>query len=156
MVSRPRPKITAANAAPRAAITITLTAKTRARCGVANRTGTMLRCRNSLPAARMPRMSMTTQGIAPNLSIWLVLASVPSGAAPAGHAGRADRPRARGAHAGRPGLVQRRDRRTAVPQPGDRENARGTAADQAAGPRQDPARGTCPRDPAGPPRGPPR
>src|SRR6185437_15725373 len=52
--------------------------------------------------------------------------------------GAARRPRARGAHAGRPGLVQRRDRRTALPQPGHRENARGAAADQAAGPRPDP------------------
>jgi hypothetical protein len=64
------PKQAAETTVPRPATTATLTAKTRARCGVASRTGTMVRCRNSLPAARMPRMSMTTQVIAPNLSIW--------------------------------------------------------------------------------------
>ena len=66
----PSPKTRALKTAPSPAITATLTAKMRARCGVASRTGTMVRCRNSLPAARMPRMSMTTQVIAPNLSIW--------------------------------------------------------------------------------------
>ena len=70
MVPSPRPNTTALKTAPSPAITATLTAKMRARCGVASRTGMMVRCRNSLPAARMPRMSMTTQVIAPNLSIW--------------------------------------------------------------------------------------
>ena len=58
-------------------------------------------------------------------------------------------PRARGADAGGPGLVQRGDRRAALPQPGHRENARGPAADQAAGARPDPARGHRLRDRAG-------
>ena len=70
MVASPSPNSTALNTAPSPAITAILTAKIRARCGVASSTGMMVRCRNSLPAARMPRMSMTTQVIAPNLSIW--------------------------------------------------------------------------------------
>ena len=70
MVTSPSPKTTALKTAPSPATTPTLTAKTRIRWGVASRTGMMVRCRNSLPDARMPRMSMTTQVTAPNLSIW--------------------------------------------------------------------------------------
>src|SRR5262249_5631876 len=49
-VPRPRPKMTAANTAPNRAMTATLTANSRARCGVVSRAGMMVRCRNSPPA----------------------------------------------------------------------------------------------------------
>ena len=64
----PRPGQVWVTTGPGAQPVLSLVTMTGARA--ASRTGTMVRCRNSLPAARMPRMSMTTQVIAPNLSIW--------------------------------------------------------------------------------------
>ena len=58
----------------------------------------------------------------------------------AGHTERSHQPRTRSADTGGPGLVQRGDRRTPLPQPRHRQDPRGPPADQAPGARPDPAR----------------